>query len=121
MKKASIEFLKGIEEKRLPLIKLTKSKNGKTGTATFLFIEPIFFSLPIYSFPFINGIYLLWDGKKIKSTDLSLLFKAGKPFILKAIFLFKNTQEWFSFLNFMNSYSKETGLFFSETNTSFQK
>jgi photosystem II protein len=116
---ASIEFIKGIEEKRLPLIKLTKSKNGKTGTATFLFIQPILFNLNIYPFPFINGIYLIWDGKKIVSTDLNLLFKKGKPFVIKAIFLFKNTQEWFFFLNFMNSYSKETGLFFSEINTSF--
>ena len=31
------------------------------------------------------------------------------------IFIFKNNQEWFDFLNFMNCYSKETGLFFTES------
>ena len=34
-------------------------------------------------------------------------------FLLKAIFIFKNEKEWFNFLNFMNFYSKETGLFLS--------
>jgi photosystem II protein len=38
-----IEFIKGISETTLPIIKLTKSRNGKTGTATFIFINPILF------------------------------------------------------------------------------
>jgi photosystem II protein len=113
---SSIQFIKGIEEKRLPLIRLTKSKNGETGTATFLFFSPSLFSFSHYSFKIINGISLIWDGKEIVSNDLKIVFKEGKPFLLKAIFLFKKKQEWFLFLNFMNSYSKQTGLFFSETN-----
>jgi hypothetical protein len=40
-----IEFIKNHEEYTVPLIKLTKSKNGKTGTATFIFIEPDVFKL----------------------------------------------------------------------------
>ena len=39
-----IQFLEGKKESVLPIVKLTKSKNGKTGTATFLFKNPdIFF------------------------------------------------------------------------------
>ena len=69
----------------------------------------------ISEIPTINGIYLLWDNKKIISKDIQIIFKEGKPFLVKAILLFKNSLEWFNFLNFMNIYSKETGLFL-ETN-----
>lgn len=111
----SIEFIKGIQEKRLPIIKLTKSKNGKTGTATFLFIRPFLFNLDSHSFQDIDGIYLMWQNNKILTNDIHVIFKEGKPFLLKGTFIFKNSQEWFDFLNFMTCYSKETGLFFAET------
>jgi photosystem II protein len=38
--KIEIQFIEGVKEEILPIIKLTKSKNGKTGTATFVFINP---------------------------------------------------------------------------------
>jgi photosystem II protein len=111
---AEIQFLSNIPEKTLPVIKLTKSRNGKTGTATFLFIEPSTFDDLIYQKNTIHGMYLLWETKTISTTDIKLFFKDGKPFLLKAIFIFKNSQEWFLFLNFMNHYSRETGLSFAE-------
>jgi hypothetical protein len=44
--KVKIEFVEGWIEKVIPTIRLTRSKNGKTGTATFLFLFPdIFFYL----------------------------------------------------------------------------
>ena len=112
---AYIEFIQGIREKSLPFIKLTKSKNGKTGTATFVFHDPSLFSCSSFFDP-IDGMYLIWDNNKMKTTDIQIVYKKGKPFFLKSIFIFKNPPEWFQFLNFMTSYSKETGLFFSETN-----
>jgi photosystem II protein len=114
-----IQFIDGIFETTLPLIKLTKSINGKTGTATFIFIEPSSFDFLSYQKNTIHGMYLLWETKKISSTDIKIIFKNGKPFLLKAIFIFKNSNEWFNFLNFMNYYSKETGLSFAEKNNSF--
>jgi len=110
-----IEFIENISELSIPLIKLTNSKNGKTGTATFLFIKPSIFQIKNFSKSFINGLYLIWENKKIYTTDLSLIFKDGQPFIIKAIFIFKNSNEWFNFLSFMTLYSKETGLTFSDT------
>jgi len=110
-----IQFIKGVRENTLPIVKLTRSKNGQTGTATFVFIYPeIFFSKKISENP-ITGTYLLWDTKEIISKDIQVIFKQGQPFLMKIIFIFKNSQEWFNFLNFMNLYSKETGLFFSES------
>jgi photosystem II protein len=113
-----IQIIEGISETTLPLIKLTKSRNGKTGTATFIFIQPTSFDFLIYQNTTIHGIYLVWESKKISTTDVKILFKNGQPFLIKAIFIFKNSKEWFNFLNFMNLYSKETGLSFAEKNTS---
>lgn len=103
-----------IKEQILPVVKLTKSKNGETGTATFLFIKPSVFHWKTYLNYSITSMYLNWGNKKIISNDINIFFKNGKPFLLKSVFIFKNSQEWFNFLNFMTSYSKETGLFFSE-------
>jgi len=114
--KPFIQFINGIKEKTLPLVKLTKSKNGTTGTATFVFIYPSVFEEAFSSFDSIDGMFLIWENKKILTNDINILFKNGKPFLLKAIFIFKNSQEWFLFFQFMKVYSKETGLFFSENN-----
>jgi photosystem II protein len=114
-----IQFLKDFKETTLPIIKLTKSRNGKTGTATFIFIEPNIFSLLTYQKFTIHGIYLIWEKKEIITNDIKIMFKNGKPFLIKAIFIFKNAKEWFNFLNFMTYYSKETGLSFAEKNTLF--
>lgn len=111
---ASIEFLPGLKEKTLPLIKLTKSKNGKTGTATFIFIQPNILKSDLYLNNYINDICLIYNEKKIVSRDIKIFFKDGEPFLIKSIFIFKSALEWFNFLTFMNLYSQETGLFFAE-------
>ena len=106
-----ITFCNNIIETSIPIIKLTKSKNGKTGTATFIFLKPkVFEELPETLFT-ISEMSLLWNNQKITTKDISIIFKFGKPFILKTILIFKNSSEWFQFLNFMNSFSKEKGLF----------
>lgn len=115
----TIEFIEGISEEALPIINLTKSKNGKTGTATFIFVQPDIFMMDICKKEPINGIYLKWNKKIIVGDDISIFFKNGRPYMLKAIFIFKNNTEWFNFLQFMNLYSKKTGLSFTEKNTMF--
>ena len=112
-----IQFVSGIEESIVPRrIRLTKSENGETGTATFIFIKPTVFSLftNLSDSFFIQGMDLLWDNKKINTSDVSVLFKGGKPILIRSILIFKNSKEWFTFLNFMSCYSKETGLSFAE-------
>lgn len=109
----SIQFNRSVDEKRLPVVRLTKSKNGMTGTATFLFIKPFILENFLYVYPAINGMYLIWENNEIATRDIEIIFRDGKPFIIKSIFIFKNANEWFSFLQFMTLYSKETGLSFN--------
>jgi photosystem II protein len=37
---ATIQFVKGLDEKTLPDVRLTRSRDGSTGTATFRFKNP---------------------------------------------------------------------------------
>jgi photosystem II protein len=113
---AKIEFIEGVKEKVLPIIKLTKSRNGKTGTGTFIFINPDILKSLQNSNSTLEGISLLWENQKMETKTIEIFFKKGKPFLIKAIFIFKNSKEWFKFLNFMNYYSKETGLLFTDKN-----
>jgi photosystem II protein len=117
MNMVEIQFIEGIKESSLPRIKLTKSKNGETGTATFIFINPKL--LLNTNLETITGMSLLFNNKKIITTDINIIFHNGRPFLIKAILVFKNSKEWFDFLYFMSYYSKETGLSFSEKNSSF--
>lgn len=110
---ARIEFIKNKKELTLPVIKLTKSRNGKTGTATFIFVQPSLFINTNFQINSINGMYLIWENDKIGTKDIEVFFKNGNPYIIKALLIFKNSNEWFHFLNFMNYYSKETGLSFN--------
>lgn len=109
-----IEFFKEKIELTLPIIRLTKSRNKTTGTATFIFIRPNVFSFIKTSPISLEQMSLVWGNNRIVTTDITILFHKGRPFLLKSIFIFKNAQEWFQFLNFMHYYSKETGLSFSE-------
>lgn len=117
--KPQIQFISGFEEGTVPRrVKLTKSENGETGTATFLFFKPTVFSF----FSTVNfkgtlqiqGMDLLWDKKKITTKDIKVFFIHGKPVVVRTIFIFRDSKDWFNFLNFMSCYSKETGLSFTE-------
>jgi len=111
-----IQIINGIKESTFPLIKLTKSLNGKTGTATFLFANPSSFSYVVDNQKEIKKILLIGEKKIICTENITIFFKNGKPFLLKIIFIFKNSLEWFDFLNFMNNYSKEKGFLFEPEN-----
>lgn len=107
-----IQIFSGKKEETFPFIKLTKSMNGKTGTATFLFIQPTSFTHFFFEQNQIESISLIRNETKIETKDIAIFFQNGKPFLLKTVFLFTNSNEWFDFLNFMNHYSKEKGFFF---------
>jgi photosystem II protein len=109
-----IEFFENIRESSLPIIRLTKSKNKTTGTATFIFIRPFVFDLSQnLSTPF-KQMSLVWNNKKIITTDIEIFFDKGKPILIKSLFIFNGNRSQFEFLSFMQYYSKETGLSFTE-------
>jgi len=105
-----IEFFENEVEQTIPCIRLTKSRNGQTGTATFLFFNPTSFHSFFEEKKLLLNLH--YNNNKISSENINLYFKNGKPIIIKVIFLFKNEIEWFLFLKFMFCYSQEKGLSF---------
>jgi photosystem II reaction center protein Psb28 len=80
---AYIEFLEGIKETTFPLVKLTKSKNKMTGTATFIFVYPsLFENYPFHSRD-LNGMFLINENKKIITNDVRIFLKKVNLFYLK--------------------------------------
>ena len=101
-----------LKEESLPFIELTKSRNGQTGTATFVFFQPTFLTKKENILFPIHTISLVSTKRKIKSKEIEILFWKGQPSFLKVIFLFRNSKEWFEFLVILNSFSKEKGFVF---------
>lgn len=96
-----------------PSVQLTRSKTGKTGTATFLFYKPNFLEQEFSPNQEIEQICLHCEDKVIFTKTIQLGFQKGKPVLIKGIFLFKNDQDWYCFLNFMALYSRRNQLAFS--------
>ena len=60
-------------------------------------------------------MHLLWDNKQITTNQITTIFKKGKPFLLKVIFIFKNEKEWFNFFKFYEFLFKRNRSFFTES------
>ena len=103
-----IKIIPAIIEKNLSSIHLTKSKEGKTATVSLLFIKPKIFTQ-------IDTITLIYKEKQVSSNEITFLFKKGKPFILKAIFLFTEKDNYFFFLKFLRLCMTESHFFYSLT------
>ena len=59
--KAAIQFIKGIEETTIPIINITRSPDGSTGTATFIFEDASLFYTGVSSQSEITGMFLLYQ------------------------------------------------------------
>jgi Psb28 protein len=85
-----------------PHIHLTKSLNGKTGTATFLFYLSYDKYLEISSY---NNLRLINEKNSITSDSISYSFKNGKPIYMKVIFLLTTTEKFLNFIEFLRNYN----------------
>nr|YP_010713789.1 photosystem II protein W [Galdieria phlegrea]UNJ16269.1 photosystem II protein W [Galdieria sp.]WDA99679.1 photosystem II protein W [Galdieria sulphuraria]WDA99871.1 photosystem II protein W [Galdieria phlegrea] len=112
---ASIQFIAGVDEQEIPDIKLTRSKDGKTGTATFIFTNPNIFQKTSTYQGDITGMYLIDEEGKIVTREVNAKFVNGKPYKIEALYIIKNNEEWDRFMRFMDRYAKEKGLSFTKS------
>lgn len=96
---------------QLPLVRLTRSNVGSTGSATLVYRRPFFFTQPEYSgdistFPVIS-VTLKSNNGTIESKHINYEFYEGQPVVIKVIFLFTTREEWLNFLKFFTLYTKE--------------
>jgi photosystem II protein len=114
--KAKIEFIKGLNEKRLPDVRLTRSKDGSTGTATFRFENPNILDKSNAKQGEITGMYLIDEEGTLETRDVNARFINGKPEAIESIYIMKSSEAWDRFMRFMERYSNANGLVFTKAN-----
>ncbi|MBE9048552.1 photosystem II reaction center protein Psb28 [Pleurocapsales cyanobacterium LEGE 10410] len=105
---AEIQFARGVAENTVPDIKVTRSKTGNSGTATFYFEDPKILSKE--SSDEITGMYLVDDEGEIVSREVKGKFINGEARAIEAVLIMKSEDEFERFVRFMNKYAEENGL-----------
>lgn len=112
--KAKIQFIQGINENILPDVRLTRSRDESTGTATFRFKNPNILDKNTLKRGEITGMYLIDEEGILETHDINAQFIDGKPEIIESIYIMKNSETWNRFMRFMERYAKTNGLVFTK-------
>ena len=105
---AEIQFARGVTEETIPDVKVTRSKTGNSGTATFYFEDPQI--LKGESNDEITGLYLVDEEGEIVSREVKGKFINGEARAIEAVLIMKSVDEFERFVRFMNKYAEEHGL-----------
>lgn len=110
---ASIQFIRGLDEKVVPDVKLTRARDGSSGVATFMFNNPNCFDASTASRGEITGMFLADEEGEISTTDVNAKFANGKPQTIEAKYIMRSPAEWDRFMRFMDRYAEANGLGFN--------
>nr|YP_009296097.1 photosystem II protein W [Schizymenia dubyi]AOM65032.1 photosystem II protein W [Schizymenia dubyi] len=111
---AVIQFIQGIDETCIPEVKITRSRDGSMGTATFRFQEPDILRAGMEKKGDITGMYLKDDEGNLMTRDVNAKFINGKPEAIECVYIIKNPEEWDRFMRFMEEYSRDNQLIFKK-------
>ena len=116
MKDAAIQFFNGVDEKVIPEIRLTKSKDGKAGQAFFRFDSPE--ALLSNNFKDIQGMYLIDEEGQITTREINIAVskKNGKYTAIEAVYCWRSERDFNRFMRFANRYAQKVGLDYEENN-----
>ena len=109
---ATIQFSRGMDESSIPEVRLTRSKSGTQGTATFIFENP---KSLIDSTENITGMYMIDEEGEIITREVKAKFINGQPAGLEALYIMKSAEEWERFMRFMERFSGANNLGFSKS------
>lgn len=111
---AVIQFINGVDETTIPSIKLTRSRDGSTGTARFRFNNPDIIQLGMQEKGDIQGMYMKDEEGELMTTDVNAKFINGKPQGIESTYIIKNPNEWDRFMRFMERYANNNNLSFTK-------
>ncbi len=111
-KLAKIQFYEGVDEPVVPEIRLTRSKDGTTGQAFFLFEKPQ--ALSSITSGEISGMRMIDSEGDLLTKEVKVKFVDGDPIFLEAVYIWKTSVEFDRFMRFAKSYAKSNGLGYSE-------
>ena len=110
---AFIEFIVGVPEPVVPDVKLTRSRDGTTGVATFTFDNPSFLAIGTTELGETTGMYLKDAEGTLKTSEVTATFTNGKPRFVKGVVVLRGAEEWDRFMRFMERYAESNGLGFA--------
>ncbi len=105
---AKIQFSRGVDEPIIPEVRLTRSKMGDTGTATFYFDSPIILNGDNTNE--ITGMYMVDEEGEISTRDVKGKFINGKAKAIEAKYVMSSSEEWDRFMRFMDRYAEQNDL-----------
>ena len=111
---AQIQFIKGINETVLPDIRLTRSRDGSTGTATFYFKNANVLDKSLGLTGEITGMYMIDKEGILETRDVTASFVQGKPQAVESIDIMKSPEAWDRLMRFMERYGKSNSLVFTK-------
>ena len=111
---AVIQFIDGINETVIPNVKLTRSRDGNTGTATFQFNQPDIIQPEMQDKGDITGMYLKDEEGNLMTTEVNAKFINGKPAAIESVYIIKSPSDWDRFMRFMERYSINNNLSFTK-------
>lgn len=111
---AVIQFIKGINETVIPDVKLTRSRDGSTGTAIFRFNQPDIIQPGMDQKGDIQGMYLKDEEGLLVTTDVNAKFINGKAEGIESTYIIKSPTEWDRFIRFMERYAQNNNLTFTK-------
>jgi len=105
---ARIELARGVREE-VSNVRMTRSRDGSSSTATFLFDAPncIATDSPNQE---ILGLFMIDEEGELVSRDVKAKFLNGKSAGIEARYVMRGEAEWERFLRFMNRYAEATGM-----------
>ena len=109
---AEIQFSRGITEPVVPDVRLTKSRTGEQGKASFYFEKPEILGNEVNDE--VTGLYMLDEEGEIVTREVKAKFVNGKPEALEAVYIMNSQAEWDRFMRFMERYSESNGLGFTK-------
>ena len=116
--KAAIQFFRGVDEPVVPDIRLTRSRHGRTGQATFVFEQPQ--ALAPETFGNIGGMWMVDEEGEMVTREVNGKFVNGKPSALEATYTWKTEQDFERFMRFAQRYADANDLGYSQNQNSNQ-
>jgi photosystem II protein len=108
---AAIQFFRGVDEPVIPDIRLTRSRDGRTGQAMFVFEEPD--ALAPETMGDITGMFMVDEEGELVTREVKARFVNGKASALESTYTWKSTADFERFMRFAQRYADSHDLGFS--------
>ena len=109
---ATIQFFRGEDEPVVPEIRLTRSRDGRTGQALFIFENPA--ALTQKTMIEIKGMLLIDEEGELVTRDVNARFVNGEPSALEATYVWKSEVDFERFMRFAQRYAKCHGMGYTD-------